>query len=50
VSSGIQKKFAAISRASAARSFFWAMSPSCLRKASKLGSLSAGGSVIVTGF
>ena len=31
VSSGIQKKVAETSRASAARSFFFAMSASCLR-------------------
>src|SRR5262249_9217299 len=49
VSSGIQKKFAATRRASAARSFFCAISARRWRKASKLGSLTAGGKVMGTG-
>src|SRR5262249_29623585 len=49
LSSGIQKKFAATIRASAARSLFLAMSASWLRKVAKLGSFTAGGSVIGTG-
>jgi hypothetical protein len=47
-SSGIQKKFAATSPASAARSFLWAISPSRLRNVSKLGSFNGAGSVIAT--
>src|SRR5262249_56673774 len=49
LSSGIQKKFAATMRASAARSLFLAMSASWLRNVAKLGSFTAGGSVIGTG-
>src|SRR5262249_21623851 len=39
----------ATTRASAARSFLLAISPSCLRNASKLGSFTDGGSVMATG-
>jgi hypothetical protein len=49
LSSGTQKKFAATSRASAARSLLLAISVSCLRNVSKLGSFTPGGSVMRTG-
>jgi hypothetical protein len=49
LSCGTQKKFGATIRESAARSLFLAISASCLRKLSKLGSFSPGGSVIGTG-
>ena len=47
--SPIQKKFCATIPASALRSFFSAAAPTCLRNASKLGSLTGAGALIATG-
>ena len=45
----MKKKLAATSLASAARSFFCAMSPNCLRNATKAGSATGTGSLMATG-